>query len=140
MVANLDNMTNAFNIYNETYFGGILPCPLFAVLHSYRICGCFTWSDMTWEGEPVCPTIKVTDYYDLEEEDFRNIMCHEMLHYYLMHLHIDMKGTHGKWFKKKAAQLNEKFGLNITVRTYVSDLKRRKGAPILGYWLRHLYF
>lgn len=139
MVANIENMTHAFKIYNDAYFGGFLTCPLFEVLHSYRIGGCFSWSDITRNGNPVCPTIKVTDYYDLDEKDFRNIMCHEMLHYYLMHLHFDPKGTHGKWFKKKAKQLNEKYGLNIAVRTNIANLKRRKGAPIIGYWLRHFY-
>lgn len=133
-------MINAFKIYKDVYFGGILPTPKFGVQYSYRKCGLFSWSDITWNGNPVNPTIKITDYYELEEEEFRNILCHEMIHYYLMCLHFDMKGKHGKWFKKKVGQLNEKYGLNITLKFNVSKLKRRKGAPILGYWLRHFYF
>lgn len=139
MIVTIEKMLDAFIEYNEAYFGGVLPCPAFEVLHSYRLCGLFSWSDITWKGDPVCPTIKVTDYYDMEEEDFRDIMCHEMLHYYLMHLHFDPKGTHGKWFKKKAMQLNERYGLNITIRPDITNLKRCKGAPLLGYWLRHFY-
>lgn len=133
-------MINAFKIYKDVYFGGILPTPKFGMLHSYRKCGLFSWDDISWNGNPVNPTIKITDYYELEEEDFRNILCHEMIHYYLMYLHFDMKGKHGKCFKKKVGQLNEKYGLNITLKFNVSKLKRRKGVPILGYWLRHFYF
>lgn len=140
MVTNIENITNAFKIYNDAYFGGFLPLPRFGVLHSYRICGCLEWSDITRNGDLVNPIIKVTDYYELDEETFRNILCHEMLHYYLMCLHFGEGGKHGKWFKKKAKQLNDKYGLNITIGTCVSNLKRRKAAPLLEYWLSHFFF
>ena len=38
------------------------------------------------------PIVKVTDDYELDEETFMNILCHEMLHYYLMCLHFDEGG------------------------------------------------
>ena len=71
---------------------------------------------------------------------FNGIVCHEMIHYYLMYLHFKDRSMHGKWFKKKVQQLNEKYGLNIPSYIEISNLKRRKGAPLLGYWLRHFNF
>ncbi|MBO7581642.1 MAG: SprT-like domain-containing protein [Bacteroidaceae bacterium] len=139
MVANIDNIASTFMTFNEAYFGGVLPWPLFGVLHSYRTCGVFEYRARTWDGDLVDPIIKVTDYYDMDEEVFNGILCHEMIHYYLMYLHFKDRSMHGKWFKKKVKQLNEKYGLNIPTFIDITDLKRRKGAPLLGYWLRHFY-
>lgn len=140
MVANIDNISSAFMTFNEAYFGGVLPMPLFGALHSYRTCGIFEYRAITWDGNLVDPIIKVTDYYDMEEDVFNGIVCHEMIHYYLMYLHFKDRDMHGKWFKKKVKQLNEKYGLNIPLYTEISNLKRRKGAPLLGYWLSQFYF
>lgn len=140
MVANINNIASTFMTFNEAYFGGVLPMPFFGVLHSYRTCGLFEYRGKTWSGDLIDPTISVTDYYELEEEMFNGIVCHEMIHYYLTYLHFDARDVHGKWFKKKVKQLNEKYGLNIPSYIEISYLKRRKGAPLLGYWLRHFYF
>lgn len=41
MVANFSNMLDAFCLYNEKYFEGKLPIPMFDMLHSFRTCGYF---------------------------------------------------------------------------------------------------
>ena len=141
MVANLDNMLDTFNLCNMEYFEGKLLFPQFALLHSFRTCGYFQYTKGGWLDKTLYdPTISMTDYYDFTEKQFRDIMCHEMIHYYLAYFGLDRRVHHGKQFKKMAEQLNQTYGLNITKYLDISQYKRRKGAPKFTYWLvKNLY-
>ena len=115
MVANHDNMLDTFNLCNMEYFEGKLLFPQFALLHSFRTCGYFQYTKGGWLDKTLYdPTISMTDYYDFTEKQFRDIMCHEMIHYYLAYFGIDRNCKHGNKFKEMAEQLNVKYGLNIT--------------------------
>ena len=61
-----------------------------------------------------------------------------MIHYYLALNHIDMKGTHGKEFKKMARKLNKQHKLHIK-EIVPNKLRRNKNAPILSYWWYRLF-
>ena len=135
MVANLVNMAEAFDRYNRTYFEGKLPIPMFNLLHSFRTCGYFQYTKGGWFDKTLYdPTISITDYYDFTEEQFRDIMCHEMIHYYLAYFGIDRRCRHGKKFKEMAERLNKTYGLHITKILDITQYKRRKGTSGLSYW------
>ena len=141
MVPDVNNMRLVFDTCNMEYFEGKLLFPQFEVMHSFRKCGLFKYTTGGWSDKTMYdPVILMTDYFDFTEDQFVNVMCHEMIHYYLAYCGIDTKCSHGKQFMEKANHLNEKYGLNIQVKTDISTLKPRKGAPLLGYWLHHLYF
>ena len=75
--------------------------------------------------------ILMSDYFDFDEETFRNIMVHEMIHYYLYLNNprdcsvfrrflrfLGFKSSdHGPEFMAMAQKLNEQYRLNIT-KTY----------------------
>ena len=135
MVANLGNMAETFDRYNRTYFEGKLPVPMFDLLHSFRTCGYFQYTNGGWLDKTLYdPTISITDYYDFTEKQFKDIMCHEMIHYYLAYFSLDRRCRHGKKFKEMAERLNKTYGLHITTILDISQYKRRKGAPALSYW------
>lgn len=135
MVANLVNMAEAFDRYNKTYFEGKLPIPMFNLLHSFRTCGYFQYTKGGWFDKTLYdPTISITDYYDFTEKQFKDIMCHEMIHYYLAYFGIDRRCRHGKKFKEMAERLNKTYGLHITKILDITQYKRRKGTPVLSYW------
>jgi predicted SprT family Zn-dependent metalloprotease len=118
------------------YFEGKLLFPQFCLLHSYRTCGYFQYTKGSWLDKTLYdPTISITDYYDFSEKQFRDIMCHEMIHYYLAYFGIDKRCKHGKKFKEMAERLNRTYGLNITPYLDLSNYKKRKGAPKFTYWL-----
>jgi len=76
-----------------------------------------------------------SEYYDFDEETFRNLMVHEMIHYYLAWNRIKTKKDHGKEFMEIANNLNEKYGLNITKTLDASSFKRTEQAPkAKGFW------
>ena len=136
MVANHDNMLLTFDTCNMEYFEGKLLFPQFELLHSYRTCGYFQYTKGGWFDKTLYDTtISITDYYDFTEKQFKDIMVHEMIHYYLAYLGIDRKCRHGKKFKEMAERLNRTYGLNITPYLDLSNYKKRKGAPKFTYWL-----
>lgn len=139
MVANLANIAEAFDNYNKTYFEGKLPVPMFDLLHSFRTCGYFQYTKGVWFDKTLYdPTISMTDYYDFTEKQFKDIMVHEMIHYYLAYYGIDRRCKHGKKFRQMSECLNRTYGLNISSYLDLSKYKRRKGTPIISYWLSQI--
>jgi hypothetical protein len=139
MVANLDNMRAIFTKCNDKYFGGQLPEPSYELVHSYNICAYFHYS-YDWFGSKFYdPIIRFTDYYDFTEKMFVDLMCHEMIHYYLAYFDIDRKVKHGKEFNEMADRLNKKYRLHIKVEYDKSTLKRSANAPLLKYWLSNIF-
>ena len=135
MVANHTNMLLTFDTCNMEYFEGKLLFPQFGLLHSYRTCGYFQYTKGGWFDKTLYdPTISITDYFDFTEQQFVDIMVHEMIHYYLAYFGFDRGCHHGKKFKEMAAQLNSKYHLNVTTKLDISQYKRVKG-PYLSYWL-----
>ena len=136
MVADQTNMLLTFDTCNMEYFEGKLLFPQFGLLHSYRTCGYFQYTKGGWFDKTLYdPTISITDYYDFTEKQFKDIMCHEMIHYYLAYFGIDKRCKHGKKFKEMAERLNRIYGLNITPYLDLSDYKKRNDAPKFTYWL-----
>ncbi len=64
MVANFENMLDAFCLCNEKYFEGKLLFPQFDLLHSYRICGYFqcSYHQVRFSKELYDFKILITDY------------------------------------------------------------------------------
>jgi len=140
MVANYNNMLLAFDTCNMEYFEGKLLFPQFELLHSFRTCGLFQYKNGGWFNDNFYdPCISITDYYEFTKSQFVNLMCHEMIHYYLAYFGIDKRCRHGKAFKNMAKELNTKYGLNITSKFDVSNCKRREGTSSFLYWLSLLY-
>jgi hypothetical protein len=137
MVANYANMLDAFCLYNEKYFEGKLPIPMFDLLHSFRTCGYFHCDyEQGWFNKRLYNfRISMTDYYDFTPKQFEDILVHEMIHYYLAYFGIDKSISHGREFKKMAKRLNQTYGLNITKTLDISQYKRREGTPSISYWL-----
>ncbi len=141
MVANYDNMLDTFNLCNMEFFEGKLLFPQFGLLHSYRTCGFFEYIKGGWFDKTLYdPKISITDYYDFTEKQFRDILCHEMIHYYLAYFGEDRGCHHGKKFKNMADRLNRKYGLHITPYLDLSKYKRRDGAPKLSYWFVQKFY
>jgi len=141
MVANPNNMLLTFDTCNVKYFEGKLLFPQFDLLHSFRTCGYFQYTKDGWLDKTLYdPTISMTDYYDFTEKQFKDIMCHEMIHYYLAYVGEDRDCHHGKKFKKMAEDLNRKYGLHVTPYLDLSQYKRRAGTPSLLYWFVQKFY
>lgn len=123
-------MPHMFWECNRLYFGHQLRKPQFGLMHTFRYLGKFEyrWGEKKKPVKKRYMAILMSDFFDFDEETFRNIMVHEMIHYYLY-----LNGTsdcsvfsrflrfvgfknsdHGPEFMAMAQKLNEQYGLNIT--------------------------
>ena len=127
-----------FRDYNDIYFDSQLPLPNFKVIHSFKYFGYFK-SDVCYDGRLIDPTIEISDCYEYSSEQLRDIMVHEMIHYFLAYTGRDVKGSHGSEFHSVASRLNEQYKLNITARINEDEYTRRKGSNIFKYALSKLF-
>lgn len=132
------NILGFFYTCNNDYFGGVLPFPFFKVRHSYRTLGYFS-CEYDEDGCMFNQTIEVSDNYDYTESQFRDIVMHEMIHYYLAFIGKDTECTHGKEFKKMASEFNKKYGMNITQKIDLTPYKIKKGKSKLMFTLSTLF-
>lgn len=108
-----------FREYNKKYFNGILPMPFFEIIHTHKIFGrfeCYTNRHSCTE-----PVIKMSDGFEYTDEQLRDVLVHEMIHFYLAYTGKDRKVTHGKKFKQMMNEMNETYNLNIMIEYNGND-------------------
>ena len=138
MIATAENMNENFKIYNKMYFEGKLPLPKFEVMHTYLKSGYFLF-DPVKKGRIRKKKIYMTDYFDFTEEMYRNILVHEMIHYYIAYYKIKDNEDHGIEFMKIAENLNKKYGLSITKEIDASSFKSSEKASKISWFFVKLF-
>lgn len=145
MIVTKEYIKEKFLEYREKYFKGMQPLPIpdFFVIHNYKYGGLFEWAYPGPRALLKKKAIGISDYWDYTEEQFRDILVHEMIHYYLAYNRIDRSdrtgGGHGEAWKKMAEEFNEKYGLHITEKIDVTNTKRNKAKSILKYCWFNLF-
>ena len=145
MIADYNTMPHMFWECNRLYFGHQLRKPQFGLMHTFRYLGKFEyrWGEKKKPVKKRYMAILMSDFFDFDEETFRNIMVHEMIHYYLY-----LNGTsdcsvfsrflrfvgfknsdHGPEFMAMAQKLNEQYGLSITKTYDASHIPSAPDAP-----------
>ena len=130
MIITVDILEEKFEEYNKLYFGGRLLWPDdFYLFKSFRVYGRFSCSSHSPGSRLRNVKIGISMYYDWTEEQLRDVLVHEMLHYKLERSKNVEKKMHGPRFLKAAAEMNEKYGLNIEVHPTFKGLKVSDAAP-----------
>ena len=125
MIISEFNILAGFQSFNHKYFNDELPMPRVVIRHSYRTLGYF---HCNLSGYTIIdPTIEISDYYDYTESQFRDILVHEMIHYYLVYSGKDMACKHGKEFRKMSNDFNFKYGMNITSTIDLTHYRIKEG-------------
>lgn len=119
--------------YNEKYFDNILPVPYIEITNSLKYFGLFE-SDIE-DNTTVNPCIYISGRYDYKPEQIRDILIHEMIHYYLTYNGIEINKLHGKEFKRLAKMFNKEYKMHITTTIDESKYKRIKRNS----WFRKLF-
>lgn len=132
-------ITEKFSEYNRLCFNRELPMPQIRLLKSYRTCGYFSCKKIIGRRRLKGQCLEVSCYYDWQDDALRDIIVHEMIHYYLAFKHIDNNLTHGEDFQNMAQKMNSKYGMNVTVKVDASSFKRAPSAPKLSYYLTLLF-
>ena len=134
---NLFTIMGLFQEYNENYFNGELPFPQFKIRHSYRTLGYFSCE---YDSEGMFnQSIEISDNYDYTNDQLRDILVHEMIHYYLAYKGIDPHCHHGKDFKNMADEFNKTYGMNITKTIDLKPYRIQEGKSRLWFELSTLF-
>lgn len=139
MEVTIELIEQKFRDYNKEYFNNELPIPKFGLLKSYMTCGYFSCKKIIGKRRLKGQRLDISVYYDWDEEELKNVIIHEMIHYYLAHKHIDNELTHGEAFKKMANDFNEKYNLKISQKVDCSKFKKTKNAPKLSWFLVQMF-
>ena len=70
-----------FRQFNKDYFGNILPMPYIKIRHSVNTLGYFSYMQNEMSG--TTETLEISDFYAYTSNQLRDIVVHEMIHYYL---------------------------------------------------------
>ncbi len=107
-----------FDRFNKENFGGRLTPPKFSVNNARTRLGsmAFKWKRSLLKRESYDYVIRLSNYYDIPEVEFQNVLLHEMIHYYIAVNRFKDDSVHGTMFRSIAQRINKQ-GWNIVVRT-----------------------
>lgn len=131
-------LNKKFKEYNKLYFDSLLKKPQLIICNSKHYVGCFNCEKVSIKDKKRktlnSPKIEISNYYNLLYEDFRDILVHEMIHYFIILKTHDNKMKndkycHGAIFQKIANEFNNKYNLNIADKFYgdLIPIKEDKG-------------
>ena len=122
MLVNEQILTEYFLKWRDLYFGYKLTLPKFKFTNNFKYVARFE-CNVDSNNDISDETIFFSRQYDYTDHDLDNLMVHEMIHYYLCKIKVDMKCSHDQCFLNMAKLINEKFHLNVSA--YVYGLKFR---------------
>lgn len=116
MIATLDFMRDAFCRF-ANLFTPELPPPQLALCHTHSKLGDFRcrWETDGGARRAVDCRIRLSDLFNMPEEELEDTFLHEMIHYAIALQGVRDTGPHGRLFRKTMNALNERHGRHITV-------------------------
>lgn len=130
-----------FDKYNKEYFNGELFTPELLLKRSFKTMGLFECTKKSLQrGRRIWGAkIHISSYFNWTEEFLRDVLVHEMIHFYLAKKHIDDNLSHGEEFLKMANRFNEEYGMNIAVTYEGRKMGRSKEAPRISWFLKRMF-
>lgn len=118
-----------FDRFNHDYFGSRLPRPRLSVGRSRTRLGTMSFKRRSslWHARRTDYSIRVSNYYDMSERQFQNVLLHEMIHYSIAYEGLKDTSPHGQLFRSRMQALNDKYGWEITVMTSVRGMSVAAG-------------
>lgn len=124
MTLTIDYLQKRFKEFNHRYFGGKLPPIAIRLANAKSYAGQYRCRRV---GGRITPReIVISLRYKLTEEEFEDVLLHEMIHYaiFLSGAHHD--APHGRIFRSEMARINKQGGRHIAISNQVSleDIRR----------------
>lgn len=118
-----------FAVFNRMYFENKLDEPALAVGRSRTRLGSLSWkTHRRLFGSSKCDyTIRLSNYYDVEERDFKNVLLHEMIHLFIESQRLKDTSSHGVVFRKMMKAINAD-GWNISVTGKIDESRRANAS------------
>ena len=127
MLITVDDLKRRFADYNAMYFGGVLAMPKFSLNNwNNGIIGKFR-NGRDKNGTPCQPHIRIAKYAAFTDETLKEILIHEMIHYYVVFIDgYDGLFSHGFRFRRIVRRLRREYGLVIPMNAKHIPYKNEK--------------
>jgi len=131
MIATLPFLQKRFDTFNRDFFGASLPPVPLKLSRAFRSLGSCTYKKRRKlfggvEYYDFC--IRVSTKFDLPENELEDILLHEMIHYEILVNQRRDSSAHGRLFRGRMKELNEKSGRNISVSHHLTQQQRDQMA------------
>lgn len=136
MVPDLIFVKQSFAHFNTLIFGSELPEPKFALTKARSFRGKLVYRCKNVFGRKKCFDfeMRISVLFNLEKEEWEDVVIHEMIHYYIAFKHLNDASSHGPLFRKIMNHINDRHQRNITVSTKSTDAQRADNH-VRGHYL-----
>ncbi len=118
MTITLSYLRNRFELFNEQYFGNMLPVPQLKVGNARTQLGSLRYRKerrLLGRTRFTDFTLTISAFYDLPQEEIDDTIIHEMIHLLIASQNVKDDSPHGRLFRQKMNELNGKYGRHISV-------------------------
>jgi len=130
MTATVEYLEERFDTFNRMCFEGALPRIPICQSNARSFVGRLQYRPVRdWLGRIVRRedfVLRISTRYDLPEQEIEDTLIHEMIHYWIALEGIRDTSTHGKVFRAKMQEINERYGRHLTIshKTTAEELDR----------------
>lgn len=120
----LQYIIEKFDYYNKLCFNGQLKMPPIKLNTRKAKMGITSFGfELDSVGNTIISDIKIeiSIRQDLPEEEYIDTLIHEMIHYYILSNGLVDDSPHGKLFKTKMDEINNMYGIRVTIAFDPSD-------------------
>lgn len=117
MIPSLQFVKQTFQRYNTEIFGDILPEPVYRLTKASTFRGKLTYKiRKTGNKTETCDYgMRISICFDLHQEEWEDVVIHEMIHLYIAFKGIKDTSSHGPEFRKMMQFINSRFNRHIKV-------------------------
>ena len=142
MIVDKEWMQKRFAEFNDSYFEGKLPTPVFGLSRSKTRLGTlsYKYNRRMFRMVKTDFTLRLTTAFVMTERQAENILLHEMIHLCIASMGLPDTSAHGVTFRKMMNVLNKEYGWEVTVSTRLKDytpVSKPKPRERLVLLLRH---
>ena len=137
MIATLPFLKERFATFNTLCFGGALPPVPIKLSRSVRSLGACAYRKrqrLLRRPELYGFTIRISTRFDLPENELEDILLHEMIHYEILVNQWQDSSAHGRLFRARMKEINERFGRHITISHRAASLQPLMTADAKPVW------
>ena len=119
MKVSIDFLKRNFDRFNKEIFKDQLPPITLAICNTRGKMGYFLTETLkdrrTGISSVQSLSIRLSSCFDLPEEEWEDVLIHEMMHYYIYTKNLKDSSPHGVLFKKLMNGINQHYGRHITI-------------------------
>ena len=107
-----------FKRFNKQMFASLLPPIPVAITTAKNYLGYITFKKgVDKSGKPCFCNyrFRFSARYDMPENEWEDILIHEMIHYFIAYQGLNDNAPHGKLFREKMNEINTKYHRNISI-------------------------